>query len=108
MHLRRDASNSVQEFACRGHAGFSQPGEDIVCAGVSGVIGALALGLTEVARLPVNPEASDGFFRVSRPPGLSAEQLQQWNLLVETAVLALADLERNYRGFLQVKARRRR
>jgi hypothetical protein len=100
VSLRRDASGRVQELACRGHARFSQPGQDLVCAGVSAVLGALGLGLTEVARLPVSLQAGDGLFVVRRP---ARWHDSAWDLLLETTVRALQDLERHYPGFVRLR-----
>ncbi len=100
VSLRRDASGRVLELACRGHARFSHPGQDLVCAGVSAVLGALGLGLTAVARLPVSPEAADGLFLVRRPARC---QDPAWDLLLETTVLALEELERHYPGFVRLR-----
>ena len=77
--MRRDSQGEIRGLRCSGHAAFDiEGGVDIVCAGVSALTGALALGLSEVV-------------------GKSAQ------VLLKTAVLALRELEKNYQGFVAVK-----
>ncbi|MBI3926681.1 MAG: ribosomal-processing cysteine protease Prp [Armatimonadetes bacterium] len=103
LRLRRDSRERVCELDCRGHAGFDDgTGIDLVCAGVSAVLGALAIGLTEVAALPIPIDAGDGAFHVRIPEHLDPDQQRQAALLMETAARALLALDTHYRGYLQV------
>ena len=89
-------------FSCEGHAEFDEHGQDIVCAAVSALTGALGLGLTEVAGLPLKPEVGEGVFRL-RLPQLNPEQELQAALLLDTTVAALAQMEEVYSGFVEVR-----
>lgn len=72
-----------------------------MCAGVSALFGALALGLTEVMEAPVELEAGEGSFRLRVPcPEVQPAGVQ---VLLETVVRALEDLESNYRGSLELR-----
>ncbi len=53
-----------------------------------------------MARLPVAPQAGDGHFRVRRGR-LPASP--EWNLLLETSVRALEQLQEFYPGFVRVQ-----
>lgn len=92
----------VVALRCSGHAEFEEVGQDIVCAAVSALTGALAIGLTEVARLPVAPRAGDGVFEVELPE-LSPEQQSFAALLLDTTVAALLQMEEVYSGFVEVR-----
>lgn len=74
---------------------------DIVCAAVSALLGALAIGLTEVVGAPVSLEAGDGHFLVRVPAGVAGEEPVR--VLMETAVRALEGIEENYRGTLKIR-----
>ena len=92
--MRRDSQGEIRGLRCSGHAAFDiEGGVDIVCAGVSALTGALALGLSEVV----------GLLDICLPEDISAEQLKSAQVLLKTAVLALRELEKNYQGFVAVK-----
>lgn len=99
--IRRDRDGRVRELSCTGHARFDgEGGVDIVCAGVSALLGALAIGLTEVVRAPVSLDAADGRMRFRIPARLADERVQ---VLLETTVRALEDLQSHYAGFVTVR-----
>ncbi len=79
---------------------------DILCAGVSALMGALAIGLTEVVGAPVSLRAGDGGFTVRVPARLSCEQSARVQVLMETTVRALQQLQENYSGFLKIRVLR--
>ena len=76
---------------------------DIVCAGVSALTGALALGLGEVVGIDALRSEADGLLDFSIPENISGEQWASAQVLLKTVVLALSELERNYKGFLAVE-----
>lgn len=99
VSVRRDARGRICELRARGHGRFDpEGGVDLVCAAVSALLGALALGLTEVLGLPARPEAGEGRFHLRLPPG----QREPAQVLLETTVRALQELEANYRGSLRL------
>lgn len=76
---------------------------DLVCAGVSSLLGAVAIGLTEVVRAPVRLHGDDGRFEVEIPARMAPEQSLGVQVLLETAVKALEALEASYRGSVRVR-----
>lgn len=38
VEIIRSRDGSYQSFLCRGHAGYAEEGEDIVCAGISAIV----------------------------------------------------------------------
>lgn len=103
VSLRRDPLGKLRELRCRGHAGFDSDGADLVCAGVGAVLGALAIGLTRVAEIPCKLEAAEGSFQLVLPAVMNPEQRDRADLLLETAVAALQDLERHYTGYVAIR-----
>ncbi len=79
---------------------------DILCAGVSALLGALAIGLTEVVRAPVSLQAGDGRITVRIPARLSTQQSALVQVLMETTVQALLQLQEKYVGFLKIRVLR--
>lgn len=102
--LRRDSRGRIRLLSCTGHARFDpEGGVDVVCAGVSALLGALAIGLTEVVGAPVCLEAGDGRMRVRVPARMPEDQAARVQLLLETTARALEQLQEHYAGFLQVR-----
>ena len=102
--MRRDPEGEIRSLRCSGHAAFNiEGGVDIVCAGVSALMGALVLGLTKVVGIDIPAEDGDGLLGVSIPPDITAEQKRSAQVLLETAVLSLAELAQNYKGFVIVE-----
>lgn len=102
--MRRDSQGEIRGLRCSGHAAFDiEGGVDIVCAGVSALTGALALGLSEVVGIDALQNESDGLLDICLPEDISAEQWKSAQVLLKTAALALRELEKNYQGFVAVK-----
>ena len=102
IRITRSPAGHVIGLTSKGHAGFDDgKGNDLVCAAVSALTGALGLGLAEVAELPHAVSASHGLFELQ----LSDEEGKRVALLTETVARALAQLEEHYRGSLQVERR---
>ena len=102
--MRRDSQGAIRSLRCSGHAAFDiEGGVDIVCAGVSALTGALALGLGEVVGIDALRSEADGLLDFSIPENISGEQWASAQVLLKTVVLALSELERNYKGFLAVE-----
>ena len=101
IDVRRDSRGQIRELRCSGHAVFNEEGGvDIVCAGVSALMGALVLGLTEVVGVAAEIQEGDGLLHVSLPDSLSSEQEHSAQVLMCTTQLALCELARNYKGFI--------
>ena len=107
--LRRDPRGRIRHLSCLGHARFDpEGGVDLVCAGVSALLGALAIGLTEVVGAPVSLRAGHGSLLVRVPARLPQEQSALVQVLLETTVRALQQLQENYQGSLKIRMLRSR
>ena len=103
VSYRRDLKGCIRHISCRGHAGFDpEGGVDIVCAGVSALMGAMAVGLTEVVKAPVKVSEGDGRMVIDIPGDLTEEQSKAAQVLAETIIKALEQLARNYAGFIKL------
>lgn len=103
IDVRRDSRGQIRELRCSGHAAFDmEGGVDIVCAGVSALMGALVLGLTQVVGIAPAVQEDDGLMQVTLPNSLDYEQEHSAQVLMCTAQLALRELEQNYKGFISM------
>ncbi len=72
IHAELFCHNSqVTGFCVRGHAGYSESGSDVVCAGVTTAVQLTANGITECARVPANVEVKENEVRLELPQNCS-------------------------------------
>ena len=103
--MRRDSGDGIISLDCSGHAVFdNEDGGDIVCAGVSALMGSLVGGLRSVVGISdLAVQEGDGLMAVSLPSSLKPEQLSGAQILLRTTVLALEEMSRYYQGFLEIE-----
>lgn len=70
IEMRRDIRRGELEISVSGHAGYAKPGQDIVCAAVSGLVLALHAWLLRHEELmrQANREDGEAMFRFSVCP----------------------------------------
>jgi hypothetical protein len=87
-----------------GHAGQNDPGQDIVCAGVSALVETLRLGLEQVVPGGVAVDVKPGHAEFRFPAGADARQ----RAVVDTILAGLRDLAGSYSQFVTFQAGPRR
>lgn len=78
--MRRDIRQREMEISVSGHAGYANPGQDIVCAAISGLVLALHAWLIrheELTRL-ANRQDGEAVFRFSACPESCAVYEMFW------------------------------
>ena len=105
----RRPDGSLSGFDCRGHSGYADAGEDIVCAAVSALTQGTLNGLLNVLKAPVDYriDEKDGILTASLgdvPEGKRAGA----QLLLETLASALQMIEADYARFIRVIFKERR
>lgn len=108
IEIFRNLENHIRSFKINGHA-MSATGDefDLVCgavsalsiAAVNGLVGYLNLELPEV-------EVKDGLIHCTLPETLSDKLKDQAEAIVETMVLGLKSISRDYPGHVKVFKRR--
>ena len=78
-------------FRVKGHAGFAESGQDIVCASVTSAVQMAANGLTECAGLPADLSVHEGDISLRCEGGGEGA-----NLLFESLYLQLSLLAQDY------------
>ncbi|MDC7287893.1 ribosomal-processing cysteine protease Prp [Blautia schinkii] len=90
------------EFVSKGHAGYAQEGQDIVCAAVSALIITTVNSLEAFTRDEFQAEEKDGYvsIRFTKPV------TDQGKLLMDSLILGLTEIEHSYNNrYLTVKVK---
>lgn len=102
VQVRRAPDGTVTELRVTGHAGYADHGEDIVCAGVTALVVTAMLGVDKVAEHPFEGEARSGKAFCKLLPGGTPESAAKAQTILETAVLGLKDIAKDYPKFVRV------
>ncbi len=96
------SSDGYVRFESRGHAGYGEAGEDIVCAGVSALIITIANALESFTEDACILEQDDGYVAWRFPKKVSPAG----TLLMDTLLLGLNDIQNSYdHKYLQIRNR---
>ena len=89
-------------FTAKGHTGYAEHGEDIVCAAVSALTQTAYLGLTELADAETEFASRDGELRLRLSPSVEGETREKAELILGTMLLGLRAIEQNYSDYLKI------
>jgi uncharacterized protein YsxB (DUF464 family) len=102
VRVQRAGDGSVAGVEASGHSGYAQSGEDIVCAAISALVVTALIGLKRVAKHPHQGSASSGRMYCKLLPGGTSESFMKAQAVLETTVLGLKDIAKDYPQFLRV------
>ncbi len=94
-------SNKLVEFKAAGHAGYAEAGYDLVCSAVSASTIMIANGITDILKVPAAISCEDGFLHINLR-GLSEEELEKCQILMETMLSGLECMEQSYGKYIKV------
>jgi uncharacterized protein len=97
----RDRLGRFSGLVARGHADFAEHGEDVVCAAVSAILQAAALGLAECAGAEMGAQRRPGRLELSW-----REDQRDWEsvrAIVGTAELAVEQIARRFPKHVRLK-----
>ncbi|MHB8928128.1 MAG: ribosomal-processing cysteine protease Prp [Bacillota bacterium] len=88
----------IGAFDIEGHSDYAEKGRDIVCAAVSALSQGAVMGLERVVGLSPVTTIRDGWLSLQRLSNrsLTVDQRQQAQAILETMVVALKDIAREY------------
>ncbi len=92
-------SGQYRGFWCEGHAGYGEEGQDIVCAAVSVLTVNTVNSIEAFTEDPLSGQEKDGFVSCKLTGSVSKETA----LLMDSMVLGLTDIERNYDNYMQIR-----
>ena len=98
-------NGSVVDVVCKGHTGFGEEGEDILCAGISTLVQSTLLGLLQVVGINVKYKTGEGSLRFTLPDNLSSSQRHDADVLLNTMLVALEDFYTEYSDYINLEVR---
>ena len=97
--IDRDPSGNIVGFDVSGHSGYSEAGKDIV-------VQTAVIGLTEVLGIKVKYRQKTGEAQCAIPSGLSGDQREKINIVLETMLYGLKSIQEGYGEYIRVEERR--
>ena len=90
---------------CKGHTGYAEAGEDIVCAAVSSVVQTALLGLLTVAKIKVDFLRIDneGKLSFALPDGLDEKKAHDAQVILDTMLCGVSDLREGFSDFINLE-----
>ena len=88
-----------------GHTDYGVEGEDIVCASLSSIIQTAVLGLLKVVGINLKTTIRDGFLSFELPRDLSKEDRHDADIILETMLCGIADLNEGYSDFVDLEVK---
>ena len=100
----RYMSDSIASLCVKGHSGYAQHGEDIVCAAASVLITTCANALESVAGVsPItHVDERTAEIQVTLPSELSCEQFHDAQIILRTTLQGFQDIAQQYPRNLQI------
>ena len=97
--------NMICAYECSGHTGYGNRGYDIVCSALSSIIQSCALGLRDVVKAPIKIDRNDeeGYFKVVLLDNMSKDKRDKSQILLETLLLSVKDLAKNYSKYIKLE-----
>lgn len=95
----RDSRQRLSSVFARGHAGWADSGEDIVCAAVSAILQAARLGLEAHCKIPLDVEQQAGSLRLCWPE--SVRDREAVIAIVSTVELSVRQIAAQYPKHVQ-------
>ena len=96
-------NGSYLDFLSRGHAGYAEEGQDIVCAAVSALIITTVNSLDEFTEEKIEVGEDDGYVSIHFKTNPNTER---GKLLMDSLILGLTEIEHSYNNrYLTVKVK---
>ncbi len=96
-------NGSYLDFSSRGHAGYAEEGQDIVCAAVSALIITTVNSLDEFTEEKVEVGEDDGYVSIHFKTNPNTER---GKLLMDSLILGLTEIEHSYNNrYLTVRVK---
>ena len=98
-------NKNIIAFEISGHTGYEDNGKDIVCAAISSISQSACLGITKVLNIKAVISKNDkkGYLKFVLPKDLSAEKLNDSQILLQTMKLSLEDLLFDYSDYIKLE-----
>jgi len=104
--IYRNAEGNIQSFRVEGHAGFAEPGRDLVCCAVSCIVQTAILGLTDV--IGINPAVlkKNGLIDCKIPKKISIKEMEKVSIILDTMLIGLKSVQLGYEDYITILERK--
>jgi hypothetical protein len=103
ISIVRGPRRRIESFAVSGHAGYDDPGRDIVCAGVSAVTVGAVNAIEKLTGIVPEAEMRSGFLTAKMPRDADPALSDRAQLLLEGMVVALEAIVEQYGKYVQIQ-----
>jgi len=104
VHIERDRKRgTIKAFSVAGHAYYGEPGQDIVCAGVSAVTIGTVNAVERLAGVALPNEMREGLLKVRVPALADESTIGNIQLLLESMVVMLESIQESYGSYIALK-----
>lgn len=106
VEILRDSHMNICKFSINGHAGFDDYGKDIICAAVSAISQTAILGLNSLSTVKFKKQISNGNMSVEVVKSGLNDDYIKLKAILDTMVLGLKDIAKDYPNNVKVVDRR--
>jgi len=102
---RSKATGAILSFRVKGHAGYANPGEDIVCASVSAITVGTVNSIEKLTGVVADTRINKGFLNARYAPelfGADHPEGARVQLLLESMVVMLQEIAESYGDYMAV------
>lgn len=92
-------------YEIKGHSGFAEAGQDIVCAAVSVLAQTGANALEKLAGIEPRIQMEDGYLQVMLPENLQESERERVKMILDTVLLGLEDVVDAYPRYVKLRYR---
>lgn len=103
VRMERHKDGTIHGFSSRGHAGYADPGEDIVCAAVSAITVGTVNSIETLTGVEMKAKMKDGFLSARLPDLPEDSPLDKIQLLLESMQVMLVSIEESYGEYIKIK-----
>ncbi|MFZ5969534.1 MAG: ribosomal-processing cysteine protease Prp [Bacillota bacterium] len=101
--IYRDHEKNIVKYSVKGHAGYAEPGEDIVCAAISILAQTTLLALNELTSIHVTYEMDDGWLYCELPEHIPDEEREKANIILNTMIIGISGTQGMYGDFIDLR-----
>lgn len=106
IELLLNSKQEVVGYEILGHTGYAQAGEDIVCSAISILAQTAILGLDNYLSKKPLVEIRDGYLKCVLPTDMSADEMEQAQIILTTMMLGLESTAKSYGEYMKINRRR--
>jgi hypothetical protein len=103
IFVKRDAKGKIKGFEGRGHSFKEKKGKDIVCAAVSTILQTTAFGLKEYLKINIKIKTQEAYLDFVIDNNLHPKQEIQAEAIMETSLIGLKLIEKNYKRYVKIR-----